>query len=69
MMHFFQKIKPVILAGFLICTQISFGQAYRFRNYGIADNLPSGVVYTLSQDNSGYLWVGTPEGLARFDGF
>jgi len=69
MMHFFHKIRPVILAGFLVCTQISFGQAYRFRNYGIADNLPSGVIYTLGQDNSGYLWVGTTEGLARFDGF
>ncbi len=30
---------------------------------------PSEVIYTLAQDNSGYLWVGTTEGLSRFDGF
>lgn len=43
-------------------------QTYRFRNYGISDNLPANVIYTLNQDNNGYLWIGTPEGLSRFDG-
>ncbi|HSN50202.1 MAG TPA: two-component regulator propeller domain-containing protein, partial [Bacteroidales bacterium] len=33
------------------------------------NNLPGGVIYTLIQDNSGYLWVGTTEGLSLFDGF
>ena len=68
-MHFFQKIRLSTLVCFFLFTQVSFGQAYRFRNYGVENNLPSEVIYTLIQDNSGYLWVGTTEGLARFDGF
>ncbi len=57
----------------LVCLFLSsvviHGQAYRFRNYGVENSLPSNVVYTLAQDDNGYLWVGTTEGLSRFDGF
>ena len=45
------------------------GQSYRFKNYGSENNLPSEVVYTIDQDQNGYLWIGTTEGLSRFDGF
>ncbi len=69
MMQIFQKIRISTLVCFVILTQVSFGQSYRFRNYGVVNNLPSGVVYTLIQDNNGYLWVGTTEGLSLFDGF
>lgn len=44
-------------------------QTFRFRNYGIENKLPSEVIYTLNQDLNGYLWVGTTEGLSKFDGF
>jgi ligand-binding sensor domain-containing protein/serine phosphatase RsbU (regulator of sigma subunit) len=69
MMHFFQKIRISTLVCFFVLTQLSSGQSYRFRNYGVVNNLPGGVIYTLIQDNSGYLWVGTTEGLSLFDGF
>jgi len=69
MIHFFLKIRFSTLVCLLLFTQLSFGQAYRFRNYGAENNLPSEVIYTLIQDNSGYLWAGTTEGLSRFDGF
>lgn len=69
MMHFFSKFRISTLVCFFILTQVTFGQSYRFRNYGAVNNLPSEVIYTLIQDNSGYLWVGTTEGLSRFDGF
>lgn len=45
------------------------GQTFRFRHYGVEQNLPSRVIYTLNQDKDGYLWVGTIEGISRFDGF
>lgn len=32
------------------------------------EGLPSRTVLSLAQSAEGYLWVGTPEGLARFDG-
>ena len=68
-MMFVQMIRFGILVCLLMLTEITSGQAYRFRNYGTENDLPSEVIYTLVQDNNGYLWVGTTEGLARFDGF
>lgn len=39
-----------------------------FRALGAAQGLPSQRVYALAQDADGCLWVGTADGLARFDG-
>ncbi|MER3547399.1 MAG: hybrid sensor histidine kinase/response regulator, partial [Rhodanobacteraceae bacterium] len=38
-----------------------------FRHYGVLDGLPSDAAYTVEQDHSGYVWIGTRDGLARFD--
>ena len=40
----------------------------KFRRYGVADGLPSSAAYAVVQDRQGYLWIGTADGLARFDG-
>ncbi len=45
------------------------GQIYRFINYGTDKKIPSGFVYTLDQDKNGFLWVGTGNGISKFDGF
>lgn len=45
------------------------GQGYRFRNYDAASGLPSTVIYSMIQDNQGYMWFGTGAGLVKFDGF
>jgi serine phosphatase RsbU (regulator of sigma subunit)/ligand-binding sensor domain-containing protein len=47
----------------------SDGQTYSFRNYGAENNIPNSFVYIVNQSDDGYLWVGTGEGLSRFDGF
>jgi signal transduction histidine kinase/CheY-like chemotaxis protein/streptogramin lyase len=39
-----------------------------FHNFGVAEGLPSSTVQKLAQDRDGYLWIGTADGLARFDG-
>ncbi len=39
-----------------------------FRRYGIAEGLPSADVYSVTQDHTGYLWIGTNAGLVRYDG-
>jgi signal transduction histidine kinase/CheY-like chemotaxis protein/streptogramin lyase len=39
-----------------------------FRQIGPEAGLPSNQVNALAQDRAGYLWVGTSDGLARFDG-
>jgi ligand-binding sensor domain-containing protein/serine phosphatase RsbU (regulator of sigma subunit) len=45
------------------------GQSYSFRNYGTEYGIPNGFVYTINQTNNGFLWIGTGDGLARFDGY
>jgi len=54
---------------FFLFTLVSQSQTYRFKNYGAESKIPNGFVYTINQDNNGYLWVGTGAGLSRFDGF
>src|SRR6187455_1799949 len=40
----------------------------RLRSIGVADGLPSSTVAALALDRAGYLWIGTRDGLARYDG-
>jgi signal transduction histidine kinase/ligand-binding sensor domain-containing protein len=38
------------------------------RTYRAEDGLPINLIYALAQDRDGYLWIGGPGGLVRFDG-
>ncbi|MFD2787452.1 hybrid sensor histidine kinase/response regulator [Hymenobacter rubripertinctus] len=38
------------------------------KQFGAAEGLPQPFIYALAQDAAGYLWMGTAEGLVRFDG-
>ena len=42
--------------------------SYTVRSWQTDDGLPQNSVHALAQTADGYLWVGTREGLARFDG-
>jgi len=58
---------PIIL--FLIPGWTSlFPQLYKVKAYDVSSGLPQPYVYSLEQDSSGYLWIGTGDGLARYDG-
>ncbi|NOZ78393.1 MAG: diguanylate cyclase [Acidobacteria bacterium] len=41
---------------------------YTFRRWTRDDGLPQNSVQALVQDRTGYIWIATQEGLARFDG-
>lgn len=43
-------------------------QNFRFNEYGIEDGIAQNFIYSMDQDAKGYLWIGTGEGLCRFDG-
>ncbi|MCA1758059.1 MAG: hypothetical protein LC649_11445, partial [Bacteroidales bacterium] len=53
----------------LLNTSILFPQTYNFRNFDLNDGLPGRFVYTVNQDNAGFIWVGTGQAIARYDGF
>jgi ligand-binding sensor domain-containing protein/signal transduction histidine kinase len=43
-------------------------QPYVWRSWTRLDGLPGSQVWAIAQDQSGYIWIGTNEGLVRFDG-
>ncbi len=52
----------------LFLAQTVFGQSYSFLSYSTSEGLPQSQVTCITQDESGYLWVGTLSGLAKFNG-
>lgn len=65
-------MKGIITILLLLCScTISIAQyGYSFNRIGKDDGvgLASDIVYTTYQDKKGYIWVGTANGLQRFDG-
>ncbi len=45
------------------------GQKFSFKNYGVEYGIPNSFIYSINQSDNGFLWVGTGNGLARFDGY
>lgn len=42
---------------------------YIYKQYKIADGLPSNECYDVIQDFSGYIWISTDNGVSRYDGY
>lgn len=55
----------------LFASSLSFSQNIHpvYRNYSISEGLPSSEIYMAIQDSKGYIWLGTDNGVSRFDGY
>ena len=40
-----------------------------FYHYSTLEGLPHNYIYSICQDSKGFLWIGTRNGIARFDGY
>ncbi len=58
-----------LLLFLVLLPAVSRAQFHQFRNYNVADGLPSSEVYAMMQDASGYIWFTTDMGVSRFDGY
>lgn len=62
-------MKIILSLGLLICTiSCSFGQRFSFITFSNSQGLPQSQVQCITQDDNGFLWVGTLGGLAKFNG-
>ena len=67
-----QKSRAFLLAWLLLLLPVSINtadaQQYFFDNYSVKQGLSVQKVYTLFQDSKDYIWLGTANGVSRFDG-
>ncbi|MBS0010180.1 MAG: SpoIIE family protein phosphatase [Bacteroidales bacterium] len=63
-------LKNAILILLISFTSLpSLSQAYQFKNYSVNEGLPGRFIYTINQDQNGFIFLGTDKGLCYFDGF
>lgn len=68
-------MRTFVLKSFLLLLYLCFFQLpicgidLNFKYYKVEDGLSSNTVYAIIQDAKGYIWVGTEDGLNRFDGY
>lgn len=67
--NFKSKILTGAIGFLFLFPALSSGQTYSFINYGTEKNIPNGFVYNIVQSSDGFLWIGTANGIDRFDGF
>lgn len=51
-----------------LCAPVLALEASQFQTLDIRNGLPSQQVNSIAQDRDGHLWIGTKDGLARYDG-
>jgi len=52
----------------LLTVRISFSQSARFRQLSVDDGLSQNSVFAITQDKQGFIWIGTVDGLNKYDG-
>ena len=56
---------------FVLAAGIAFAQQKKipFEKYGVAEGLPEEFVISPIQDDKGFIWFGTQNGLVKYDGY
>jgi hypothetical protein len=65
--HFLRNNVVIILM--LILSQIAISQHLSWQNYTTENGLPGNEVYNVIQDEQGFLWFSTNQGICRFNGY
>lgn len=60
--------RSVFFIGILLLVEPSIGQEFRAYSLGVEQGLPSPAVTRILKDRDGFMWFGTQDGLAKYDG-
>ena len=62
-------MKRILILIAMAFSLVSFSQNYRISHFTVNQGLSQSVILSLLQDSRGFIWVGTQDGLNRFDGY
>lgn len=57
-----------LVASIFLCARGQNSEQLNFRHFRVEDGLSQGSINAILQDHKGFIWVGTHDGLNRFDG-
>ncbi|MET0635363.1 MAG: two-component regulator propeller domain-containing protein [Chitinophagaceae bacterium] len=62
------RVIEILCFSMLLLPGKAFAQKYNFENYSVDEGLPNNVVRSIAQDELGFMYFGTNNGLAVYDG-
>lgn len=70
MFKWIPQVSLCVIISFLLVTSVVQAESYyaSIETISVSDGLPDTTVYSIAKDKAGFLWLGMPTALARFDG-
>jgi len=61
-------MRGLLITAFILFNFHCFCQELSYKQFTVKDGLPGSIVYHCLQDNNGFIWFATNQGVSRFDG-